>query len=112
MIGRSSLFILVSIFIIGCTVTPKIVNDNTPSFDGEVQNGGFIGFDSRGYGIITPNARARYNSLIEVYGKKFAPPLVYDVGLTATSTNTYLIDPQHDVYARTMNWWKKQGVKP
>jgi hypothetical protein len=106
------LLILLNLFLFSCTVTPIQVKDNTPSFDGASQNSGFIGFDDRGYGIITPNARARYNGLIEVYGKKFTPPLTPDVGLTLTSSNTYLIDPQHDVYARSMNHWKKQGVKP
>ena len=113
MIGRNSIVVIfLSILIIGCTVTPKIVKDSTPSFDGATQNSGFIGFDDRGYGIITENARNRYNGLITVYGKKFTPPLVLDAGLTLTSSNTYLIDPQHDVYGRTMNRWKKSGVSP
>lgn len=114
MTGPSKILVLLcSIFIIvGCTVTPKIVTDTTPSFDGTNQNSGFIAFDPNGYGIITPHARDRYNGLIEIYGKKFNPPLTFDAGIIKTCTNTFLIDPQHDVYARTMNRWKKSGVKP
>jgi len=98
----------------GCagTVTPHQVRDHGASFDGNARNSGFLGFDSDGRGIITPSARARYNSLAALYGKRLDPPVGFDDGLTPTGTNTFLIDAQHLVDFSTMNRWKRQGWEP
>ncbi len=91
----------------GCTVIPQTVSDNAPSFDGGVQNSGFIGYDAVGNGILTPNARTRYNLLIEQFGKRYLPPLKIDDGIIPTTTNTFLIAPQYLVDFREMNRWRK-----
>ncbi len=92
------------------TVTPRIVSNSFASWDGTNQNSGFIGYQPRGSGEITSHARDRYNELIAIFGSRFLPPLKPDAGLTATGTNTFLIDAQHLDYFATMNRWHKQGV--
>ena len=88
------------------TVTPRQVKSQVASWDGTNQNSGFIGFDAAGNGIITPHARDRYNALVDVFGKQFQPPVNRDDGVTATATNTYVIDPQHLDYFMRMNRWR------
>ena len=96
----------------GCTntVAPKQASSGRPSWDGSSQNSGFIGFDQAGNGILTAHARDRYNELMDRYGKKFSPPVRQDDGLTATATNTWLIDPQHLSSFMTANRWRKQEL--
>jgi hypothetical protein len=104
------LFALVGLWllaIVGCTtVTPRLVESPAASWDGTNQNSGFIGW-SGASGLITPHARDRYNALIQIYGQKFAPPLVADYGLTATSSNVFLIKPEALTDFATMNRWRK-----
>lgn len=92
----------------GCTstVTPRTVVSSQASWDGTNQNSGFIGFEN-GCGVITPHARDRYNALIEVYGKKFLPPLTYDYGVWPYSNGNYLITPQALTDFAQMNRWRK-----
>ncbi len=91
------------------TVTPRIVRDSTASFDGSVQNSGLIGFDDAGNAILTPHARDRFNALVAVYGKRFAPPLTADYGITPTATNTFLITKEALVKFGQMNSMRKAG---
>jgi hypothetical protein len=93
----------------GCasTVRPEPVTAKAASFDGGSQNSGIIAFDTAKNGILTPHARDRYNDLVAKYGTKFSPELHNDSGLSQTTTNTYLIDPQHLVYFTQMNRWSK-----
>ena len=97
---------------LSCTVLPEPPHETTPSFDGGAQNSGFLGFDAAGRGILTANARARYNALIATYGARYAPPLTLDAGLTPTATNTFLIEPQFLVDFREMNRWRKANPNP
>lgn len=102
---------LVLVLTAGCssTVTPKVVTDPGPSWDVGERNSGFLAFDSRGWGVITPHARDRYNALVVLYGGVYKPPVRVDDGIEATGTNTYLIDPEHLVKFATMNRWFKSG---
>lgn len=100
------------IWLSSCTVTPRPVVDGMPSFDGAVQNSGFLGFDPAGRGILTPHARDRYNRLVAEYGARYLPPLVLDAGVTPTATNTFLLDPEHLVDFAEMNRWRKAQPKP
>lgn len=109
--------VLITIFIFtGCstTVIPKPVITNAISWDNGEQNGGFVGFISIGkntYGVITSNARDRYNSLITIYSTNFIPPLIIDAGITpGSTTNTFIIDAQHLSYFATMNRWRKNKI--
>lgn len=114
---------------LGCSsiVTPKIVRDQTASFDGNIANSGFLKFNDDGSGLITARARDRYNALIERYGGRFDPPLKKDAGVRAAAEGqdahqggqdgretlegraTYVIDAEHLVKFATMNRWKKSG---
>lgn len=101
------LLVLISILFGGCTtVTPRLVTSPTASWDGTNQNSGFIGWSSTS-GIITPHARDRYNSLIDIYGKRFAPPLSFDYGIKPTTTNTFIISPEALTDFIQMNRWRK-----
>src|SRR3954452_19592852 len=88
---------LALLLLIGCTttVTPDAVRDHQASFDGNAQNSGLIAELPDRSCVITPHARERYNALIEKFGARFTPPLVRDAGITATITNTFVIDAEH-----------------
>jgi hypothetical protein len=105
---------LIILFAAACanTIVPRNVSTDIVSWDGNEQNGGFIDFTDRGGGIITPNARNRYNILISIYSTNFIPPLKFDDGITSTSTNTFLIDAQHLSNFATMNRWHKSKRNP
>lgn len=98
----------------GCTTTaiPVVPVDAQASFDGNAQNSGLIAFDMSGNGILTAHARDRYNALVADYGAAFKPPVKVDDGITATGTNTFLIDAQHLVYFASMNRWHREGKAP
>lgn len=102
--------ILASSLITACTVTPEKLTDSQPSFDGNVQNSGLIGFTADGFAILTPHAHDRYNALVKTYGKKFIPALRSDVGCVAYTNGTWLIDKEHLVHFETMNRWRKSGL--
>ena len=98
-------------FLSGCTVRPKIVHNSQASFDGNVQNSSLIGYDAVGNRIITPHGKDRYNELMVRYGKSWNPPVQPGDGLTATATNTFLLDAQHAFYFETASRWLHQGMK-
>lgn len=97
----------------GCTstVTPRTVLSSQASWDGTNQNSGFIGFEGSA-GIITPHARDRYNALIEIYGKKFNPPITFDYGVwpMGETGGNYIISPQALTYFTQMNRWRKSAT--
>ena len=109
-----AVFIALTISIIvtsGCTstVTPRTVLSSQASWDGTNQNSGFIGFEGSA-GIITPHARDRYNALIEIYGKKFNPPITSDYGVWPYTGGNYIISPQALTYFTQMNRWRKSAT--
>lgn len=95
----------------GCanTVTPKTVQSSQASWDGDAQNSGIIALTADHHGIVTPHFRDRYNVMVGTYGPRFQPPLKPDAGITATTTNTFLIDAEHMADFLRMNRWRKQG---
>jgi hypothetical protein len=111
---RGALLVLTALAIIllinalsGCTTaTPRVVESPAASWDGTNQNSGFIGWSGHS-GVITPHARDRYNALIEIYSKKFVPPLLTDYGITATTSNVFLITPEALADFVLMNRWHK-----
>lgn len=95
----------------GCTtVTPKIVHDDTPSFDGGAQTSGFLGYLPDGSGVISQHAADRYNSLIAKYGDRYTVPLKPNAGLTPYTNGTVRIDAEHNVKAQEMNRWRKSNL--
>jgi hypothetical protein len=97
----------------GCasTVIPRTVTDSAPSWDGTNQNSGLVGFSPDGGGIITSNARERYNGLVVIYGARFVPALKADAGLWQMPDGTWHIDQQHLACFAKMNRWRKEGRK-
>lgn len=83
-------------------------------------NSGFLGFNDAGNGLITANARDKYNNLIELYAIKYktdhAKVLVKDSGITPFidkyGNQIYIIDKEHLVAFTTMNRWRKAQVPP
>lgn len=100
----------------GCTstVVPPAIVDVQPSWDGNQQNSGLLGFDADGFGLITEHARDRYNALSEIYGGHYSPPNLSGAGLSDSGTNGVIrIDKEHLVRFATMQRWKKEGrAKP
>ncbi len=104
---------LILYLITGCsTVTPKPVAATQASYDGNEANSGILGFMADASVHITENARARYNDLIDVYGRDFDPPLRHDSGVTQLPDHTYTIDRQHAVDFEVMAAKKRSGIKP
>lgn len=113
---------------VGCgTVTPKQVESKSASFDGNTNSSGWLGFstgracdapvslkppskDGWPWGVITLNARARYNVLVKRYGNnsEFLIPLKPDDGIYPRCEN-FSIDREHLEYFGVMNQWFKQG---
>jgi hypothetical protein len=106
-----SCLVLGILLVAGCTVRPVAVRSSQASFDGNQQNSGLIGYDAAGNRIVTPHLRERFNGLVATYGNRFSPPVTADAGVTATATNTFLIDQQHWSYFLTMNRWRKEAGK-
>jgi hypothetical protein len=89
------------------TIVPQPVVATQASWDGGQQNSGVIAV-ADGYIIVTATARARYNALIETYGKEFSPALVKDYGVTADGENFKVTSEAVQKWA-LMNAWKKSG---
>jgi hypothetical protein len=106
--------IMFTMLAIGCsTVAPGPLKDSEPSFEGNQQTSGFLGFNDEGFGLITEHAKDRYNCLAALYGDYFVPTLKPDEGLSWTpAVNGQLawrIDREHLVKFATMNRWYKEG---
>ena len=72
------------------TVTPPSIEDRVPSWDGNKQNSGLLGYlNGKGF-LITKNAAARYTFLTEEYGKSYNPPLEKGAGLIPYEDNFIL----------------------
>lgn len=113
-----------NLFLVGCaTVTPNKIEDDKSSYDASTpkqydkDNGGLISFINDG-ALITPQARDRYNNLIEMYRIKFkkekAIELNKDSGVKpykdSFDNQLYVIDNEHLVYFGVMNGWLKERV--
>lgn len=103
------------IFSAGCwkTFAPPPVKPAGASFDNGERNSGFYGFVTNNgvpYGLISTNARNRYNELIYKYKGKFIPPLKKDYGISDNKTN-YLITLEALSKFATMNRWRKEESK-
>jgi len=100
----------------GCAaaVVPVPVQAAQASWDGGEQNSGILAATPTGF-RVTGHFRDRYNALVEVYGKHFAPALRADDGLTYRQLlsnppqDSYEIDAQHMQYFIEMNAWRKAG---
>ena len=110
------IYISLSVMIlISCTVTPKILQRDTISFDGGSQNSGLVMFLPDGSGLLTTNAANRYNFLINIYKSKFIPPIYQNYGLTYTNiqtTNYYIISAEGLVKFGLMQHWKRNQIVP
>ena len=98
----------------GCgTQIPPLVESNTASFDGKVQDSGVISLLPGGQ-LVTPHWRDRYNGMIATYGKRFTPPLRTDDGIVPASPGNvatqYFIDNEHAVKFDQMNQWRKADL--
>jgi hypothetical protein len=89
-------------------VKPPIV-DATPSWDGNEQNSGVLGYiDGEGWNI-TQNAANRYNALIEKYGATFLPPLERGQGLKILEDGRIILSNEHMVKFIMMNKKHKES---
>jgi hypothetical protein len=94
---------------VGCmTVAPDPVRDRVIRFDGNEQNAGFVGYlTNHQGGVITANARARYNALVEDYRARFKPPLARDAGVAPFTNGTFTITKEALVNFATMAQWER-----
>lgn len=90
------------------TVTPPPIVDTQPSWDGNEQNSGILGFiDNEGF-LITKNAADRYTNLTVKYGKDRNPPLSKGQGLVPKGDN-FILPNQYMVEFIAMNQLFKSG---
>jgi len=116
--------LVLNLFLVSCaTVTPNKIEDDKSSYDAttpkqyDKDNGGLISFIGDN-ALITPQARERYNNLVQMYRIKFkkekAIELNKDSGIKPYTDNfgneLYLIDSEHLVYFGVMNSWLKEKV--
>ena len=109
--------ILICLLLSGClsvtNPTPDIIDSSVISYDeyGN-QTSGIISVsnDKTGF-IVTKHFIDRYNSMIEKYGKKFAPELKKDQGVSKIDkTDFYFISNQCMGYFLTMNDMRRLDV--
>lgn len=95
------------------TIRPAIPKQKQASADGNLHDSGFRGFDTNHFGIISDNARERYNGFLSQYGDRLArKPIMVDAGISPGPSNgVWRIDQQHLDYFKMMTLWKNQGVK-
>lgn len=105
------LFVLVAC-VSGCTITPKPVDAAAPSFDGNAQNSGFLGWTEDGFGKLTAAARDRYNELAKTYGGQFTPAVKFDAGVRPGPEGTFLIDKEHLSIFGQMSALRRMGAAP
>jgi hypothetical protein len=96
----------------GCkTVTPDRVASTGASYDGAEANSGILSLEPGG-ARVTPHLRDRYNALVELYGKRFTPPVRRHEGFVRQPDGTYLIDNQTLERFLTMAEWRRAGIQP
>lgn len=85
--------------LLGCTVTPTTVRDNTIRYEGGAQTAGFLGFTSfegQRWGVISAAKQVEYNALIARYGTnpRWIVPLTNNFGLAPYTNGTWLISKE------------------
>lgn len=115
--------ILALAFVTGCgTVAPKTNESTHASYDRQdtvVATSGILGFAPTGR-VVSEHYKERYNSLIDLYGDQFNPPLKHDEGIVPNSeriggfdpATSYVIDREHHVKMGQMIQWKRDGRLP
>jgi hypothetical protein len=106
---------LVLAMLTGCTITPVQVRSARPSYDGIHQDSGLIDQGSDGGGFISDQAKARYNALVQTFGKRFTVPLHENEGIDPDPVliderRAWRIDPEHLVKFQTMTRWRKEAA--
>lgn len=109
---RLMIILITALALAGCsTVTPDRVESREASFDGNARNSGVVESTPNGF-VVTAHFRARYNALIEIYGRDFQPALAADAGITQLGSGELLITKQAMVDFLTMNAWRKARLAP
>jgi hypothetical protein len=103
--------LLAGLLLAACTgpVIPRPTHDTVPSYDGNAQNSGFLGFLPSGGAVITPRAKAKYDGLVGLYGAREIPPVKLGDGLQSFTNGTWIIDAEHLVDFQVWNAWRKEG---
>lgn len=109
---RTSLLLL-TLFLAACssTVTPATVPSHQASFDGNEQTSGILSRSPAGY-VVTPHFRARYDALVELYGRDFKPAVTAGAGFVRDGSGNWIVDRQHMAYFLEMNAWRRAGLHP
>lgn len=105
-------FVILSLFLAGCTTTPVIPRDARASWDGGLQNSGLIANLGEGWFIVTPHWRDRYVALAAKHGALFVPPVTNDFGVMPYTNGTLCIDGQRAVQFIKMNRAEKAKPTP
>ncbi len=102
-----------TIFLLGCssTVTPAPVAVQQASYEAGEQNSGVLA-PVPGGALITANARARYNGLIEIYGGEFIPAIAADHGVTPEGDGTFRLTNEALQKFILMSTWRRMGREP
>ena len=107
------MLLVLALCLCGCagTVRPAPVTRAAASWDGTNQNSGFICFTNGG-GIITGEAKRRYDSLRATYGAQESPPVLAAAGISpGPGLATWFIDDEHLALFAKWTRWKREGRK-
>lgn len=104
------LILFVSICLNGCS-TPYLNDARQPSFDGNEQTAGVIGFLPDGSVEISPGGRETYNSLIEAVGSKTQPVTYKDFGVHSIDNGNYSFTKQAIDRWDSMNVIYKENLR-
>jgi hypothetical protein len=96
------------LLLVSCTVAPKLVTPQVPSWDGARQDSGVIAqLPDRSF-IVTPTVIEKFRSLCPAYGAKVLPPCGAPFGYAPTATNTFILSPgAFSAYAQMMSLWEQ-----
>lgn len=100
--------LVIALFLMSCTVAPKMPVELEPSFDAGLQNSGILGrLTNHGDYIITTHARDRYIALAAQFGHLLRPPVTNDFGIVLYTNGTFRADAQRIVQFGVLNWAAK-----
>lgn len=113
LLGILSLVLLVGCHTVSGVYIPEPVHSTTASFDQGEQNSGILAELPDGTGfVVSSGFVARYDALVQLYGKRFTPELHKGDGLRVLDGGKIGIDNERMVKFLVMNKWRKSGIAP
>jgi hypothetical protein len=103
---------LLSLFVVGCEVTPNLVVPSQPSLDNGTPTSGVLDVLPNQNYLVSELWAERYTNLVANYGFRCSPPLTQPLWITKTNNGNFVVtsDAMQDFIL--MNILSKQHIKP